>query len=289
MGGASGRGASDRHQGDGAMRDMVLESNARLRYWIYSIHAMHGLRPPRLYRPPHAPATHGHGPWPLRLALSARCLVLELSSFQAIHGHYTRIKACLPVRKKGGLDMIIKGHRVHGRLKRLRDGIAHSGMTLGELAREVNRLGLGQYVHYARAALMFEDAVYMTVLRRGRETEVDERMPAFPAFSLPDSTDRKGIVEKYARANIVLDAERHGRDCAIMRELGHSLRMLYAGFCTAARGIDADPPHGRRRFIDHLYNTKYMILDIDCFVKKFRKLEVGGDCGAGLCLPRGRL
>lgn len=273
-GGAGASGADGCTPGDGAMRDVVLESNARLRYWIYGIYGMHGLQPPALYRSPHTPATHDYEPWSLRLALSTRCLVLELSSFQAIHGHYTRIKSGLPVRKKGGLDMIIKGHRVHGELKRLRDGIAHSGITLGELAHEVNQVGLCSYVHYARAALMFEDAVYMTILRKGHKTKMDERMPAFPSFCLPKATDRKAFVEKYARVDFALDAECHRRDCAIMQELVHSLHMLYRGFCIAARDVNADPPYGRRRFNDHLYNIKYMILDAHCFIKKFRKLEM---------------
>jgi len=260
----------------GAIYAAARESNARLRYWIYSIYGLHCMAPPPLYRAPHGPATHDYEPWQLRLLLSTKFLVLELSAFQTIHGYYTSIKGALPVRKKGGLDMIIRGHRVHGRLKSLRDGLAHSGMSLGELAREINLLGLDAYVHYARAALMFEDAVFETILDKQHRSEMDRQLPRFPDFGLPCVVDREAFAEKYSQVNFALDTECHQHDYAIMGELNHSLRMLSRGFSKAAGSISDDPPYGRHRFSDHLYHVKHMILDIHCFIAKFRKLGLDG-------------
>jgi len=266
-GDGTGKGAVDYDAIYGAAR----ESNARLRYWIYSVYSLHGLPAPQLYRSPYTPATHGYAARPLRLLLLTRCLVLELWSFQAIHGHYTRIKGGLAVKKKGGLDMIIKGHKVHGRLKALRDGIAHSGITLGEFASQVNMLGLDALVHYARAALMFEDAAYDSIPHRDRGREAGAS-PHMLAFRLPRRADRASFDDRHSGARLSLDEECHRRDLVIMWETNHSLRMLYRGLYVAASSVEGDPTYGRHMINDHLHNVKYMILDIHCFTEKFRKL-----------------
>lgn len=270
-----GAGSAKPGMGDpdyGAIYAAASESNSRLRYWIYSIYDLHGLPIPALYKAPHAPALHDYEPEPLRLLLLTRCLILELWTFQTIHGHYMRIKGGLTVERTGGLDMIIKGHRVHGRLKSLRDDIAHSGTTLGEFACKINSLGLDSYVYYARAALMFEDAAYQKIPHAHHRREGREMIPIENPFMVPGFTERDTFAKKYSEIDFDPNAERRKRECTIMRELNHSLRMLYRGFCKAERERESNPPHGRFRFNDHLYNVKYMILDIYCFIEKFRKL-----------------
>jgi len=274
-GGKSGRSEGAGTGGNldyGAIYAAARESNARLRYWIYSIYGLHGMAPPPLYRAPYTPSVHTAMPGTLRLLLSTRCLVLELWSFQATLGHYSQIKDGLEVKKKGGLTMIIKNHKISGQLRDLRGKLAHSGITLGEFASEIGLLGMDSLVSYAHAALMLEDAAFEAVPNSHRPAAWEWR-PSEHTFGLPAVSDMDAFAKKYSRINFALDMGIHRRDCTIMNELNLSLHMLYGGFYRSARHVaDSATQISRLRLDDHMRNAKYMFIDIDCFITKFEKL-----------------
>ncbi|RNJ74444.1 MAG: hypothetical protein EB833_00600 [Thaumarchaeota archaeon S13] len=199
-------------------------------------------------------------------------MVLELWNFQAIYSHYTKIKKDLAVEKTAGLDLIIKNHKIAGSLKLLRDKLAHQGITLGDFAGEIDAHGLDSFVHYARAVLMFEDAAYRTVSHRRHKPKNADLNPAKLTFEMPESLDRDAFAKRYSGIDFELDPEIHGREYALMGDLRMSLLMLYTGFVEAAKSTGDNTLDSYLQFTSHAHNSKYMILDIDNFIKKFKKL-----------------
>jgi len=253
----------------------AYESNIHVRYWLCDIYDLHGLpQNPQLYDTPHMSALHSPALRSLRLLLSVRHLVLELWNFQAIYNHYTKIKTDLAVGKTGGLDLIIKNHKIAGSLKLLRDKLAHQGITLGDFAGEIESHGLDSFVHYARAVLMFEDAAYRTVSHRRHKPKNADLNPAKLTFELPGSLDRDAFAKRYSGVDFEFDPKLHGREYALMGDLRLSLLMLYTSFVEAAKSTGDNTLDSHLRFTSHVHNSKYMILDIDNFIKKFKKLDL---------------
>jgi len=256
----------------GAIYAAANESNIHLRHWICDIYDLHGLpQDPQLSDAPYRSALHSPTLRSLRLLLSVRRLILELWNFQAIYSHYGEIKKGLDVKKTSGLTMIIKDHKVVGSLKRLRDQLAHQGITLEELANEINSLGLAPLVHYARAVLMFEDAVYRTVKNSNYRQKNTGWDPAGLTLKMPGSSDRDAFAKKYSAVNFTLNPE-HSRDYILMGELRLSLLMLYTGLVESAQNTANRTLDSYLRFTGNVYNAKYMILDIHNFIAKFKKL-----------------
>lgn len=249
------------------------ESNMHVRYWLCDIYDLHGLpQDPQPHDAPHKSALYSSTLRTLRLLLSVRLLVLELWNFQAIYSHYGKIKQDLDVEKASGLSLIVKNHKITGSLKRLRDKLAHQGIALEDLADEIDSLGLDSLVRYARAVLMLEDAVYRTVSNnRHRPKNEDWNLPKL-TFELPGSSDRDAFAKKYSEVNFSFDPEHNGREYALMGELRLSLLMLYTSFVESAQNTSDNTLDSYLLFTSHVYNSKYMILDIHNFIARFRKL-----------------
>jgi len=253
----------------------VYESNAQVRYWLCDIYDLHGLpQNPQLRDAPHMSALYSPALRSLRLLLSVRHLVLELWNFQAIYGHYTKIKKDLAVEKTGGLDLITKDHKIAASLKLLRGKLAHPEITLGDFAGEIDAHGLDSFVRYARAVLMFEDAAYHTVSHRRHKPKNADLNPVKLTFEMPGSLDRDAFAKRYSGIDFELDPEIHGREYALMGDMRMSLLMLYTGFVEAAKSTDDNTLDSYLQFTSHAHNSKYMILDIDNFIKKFKKLRL---------------
>lgn len=257
----------------GAMYAAAYESNIRVRHWLCDIYDLHALpQNPQLHDTPHRSALHSPTLRTLRLLLSVRHLVLELWNFQTIYTHYSQMKKDLDVGKASDLSLIIKDHKVVGSLKRLRNDLAHQAMALGDLAEEIESLGLGSFVHYARAVLMFEDAVYRTVSNNRHKPKNANWDLSKLTFELPGSLDRDAFAKKYSNVNFPLDPERNYRECVLMGELRLSLLMLYTSFVESAQNASDHTLDSHLRFTSHVYNSKYMIMDMHSFIAKFIKL-----------------
>lgn len=256
-----------------AIYSAAYESNIRVRHWTCEIYDLHGLpQNPQLYDTPHRSALHSPTLRTLRLLLSVRHLVLELWNFQTIYGHYCQIKKDLDVKKASGLNLIFKNHKIVGSLKHLRDETAHQGITLGDFANEIDKLGLGSFVHYARAVLMFEDAAYRTVSNKRYMPKNADWDLSKLTFELPGSSDSDAFAKKYSNVDFPFDPEHNSNDYVLMAELRLSLLMLYTGFVESAKNTSDKTLDSYLRFTCHVYNSKYMILDIHSFIAKFMKL-----------------
>lgn len=256
----------------GAMYAAAYESNIHVRHWICDIYDLHGLpQDQHMYDTPHRSALHSPTLRSLRLLLSVRRLILELWNFQAIYSHYGEIKKDLDVKKASGLSLIIKNHKIVGSLKQLRNKLAHQGITLEEFASEIDSLGLDSFVHYARAVLMFEDAAYRTVQNAHHKPENPDWDPARFTFEMPGRLDREAFAKKYSNVDFPLYPE-HSRDYILMGELRLSLLVLYTSFIESAQNTAGKTLDSYLRFTAHVYNSKYMILDIYNFIEKFKKL-----------------
>jgi len=260
------------------IRSSQLESSARLRYLVDNIYVQHGMPPvmqgfdmlhkSRLQRPSLSWA---------HVLFSARYLVLELWDFEDVYSvHYGKIVGGLDVTDKRGLHMIISGHEsVKSALKGLRDKcVAHMERDFGEFAKSIDAVGLASIVHYARAVVMFQDAVFRTIGNRHRkENKPHGGIPI--SFELPAGTDRQAFEKKYCQADLAAYAGSHRHECEVMRNLQMSLGMLYASFYEAALQ-SRYRNRGEFSWLDmQVYGSKYMILDIHNFIVEFGKLGIG--------------
>ncbi|MDD9812991.1 MAG: hypothetical protein OXU37_01760 [Thaumarchaeota archaeon] len=260
-----------------AIRVAALESNIRLRYLIGEIYAQHGLpQDAQLSDRPHrsrlqTPTTS----WMLTL-LAARYLVLELWNFGDMHQtHYRKAMDGLEVRDRKGLHMILDGHGdVRGSLKRMRDkSVAHTERDFGEFSREITAMGLARLVHYARAALMFQDAIYRTIPHEGVQ-ERPEQKPNPRSLAFPTDADTEAFKKKHSSLCPVQVMENRPRECTVIRDLQLSLLVLYAKFQEAAFEKEDNTLDSHLRFTEQVYTSKYMILDIDNFIVEIKKLGI---------------
>lgn len=277
---APGRGNAGRQQGSAAydsVRSSQLESGARLRHLIDNIYAQHGL-PPVMQAPGALHASRLQKPsmsW-AHILFSTRYLVLELWNFEDVYNaHYKGIVGGLDMADKRGIHMIISGHEgVKGGLNDLRDKcVAHIELDFSEFAKRIDAIGLAPIVQYARAVVMFQDAVFRTVKNRHRK-EGEPRGGIPISLELPSVTDRRAFEEKYGQMDFEACANRHRHECDVMQSLQMSLNMLYASFYEAALQSRYRNRNEFSRLDMQVYGARYMILDIHNFMVEFGKLDI---------------
>ncbi|MDD9808271.1 MAG: hypothetical protein OXU25_00365 [Thaumarchaeota archaeon] len=263
------------HGGDGQLDDVSIENSVRLKCWIERLEDLHYApdmfseisRGARLGLAPRAPP----GP-SLHLLCCLRYLVLEAWQFTRIHDiTYSEVVGNLDVPSPGCLHGIIQSTPGIKRLLRpmRNDFAAHSGRPMEELDAEMERVGLRNFVLYARSIVMFQDAV-RALPKRSPEPEIgpgsiQKRLIEVGAGHADYVAERVSACEGIQAR---IDPERHPSICSAMTDRVECLNMLVLRFLRT--GIrDPTSIKEQKELTDVMLDSKYMVLELDGFIEQY--------------------
>lgn len=276
----------------GARLDWVtVESNTRLKYWVRRLedvhyhHAVfpHILRCAKLGQVPRAATDPS-----LDLLCCLRYLVLEAWQYTKIHDFtYRRAIGDLDVPSLGCLHGIIQSTpEIERRLEPIRnDFVAHSSRPMAELDGEIEKMGIRDFVLYARSIVMFQDAA----------SALPKRTPR-PEFD-PDSVQRVTIavgdgharhlserMSAYGGLRASVDPKRHPSIYATMTDRAQCLGMLVTRLLQVGMR-DPASVDGLGRITEELLNSKYMVLELDGLIEQYDR-AAGEDGGLASFEPQ---
>jgi len=276
---ASAPGGNDAMGGDhGTPLDYTLvENNVRLKCWTDRLDGLH--YDPEIFESvkrygstgqrPRAPPGHS-----LDLLVCLRYLVLEAWQFTEIHNFtYGQVIRELDVPGLECLHSIIQSTQgIKEHLRPIRNDLgAHFGRPITELATEMEKVGLANFVLYVRSIVMFQDAV-TALPKKGPRGKLG-------LDGIQRCTTELGSGHTRHRAE--RESAWQGLDARIDRQksplIHHAMsdhamclnRLVLDLFRAAAR--DPKSLESQRRLHCAMLNAKYMVLELDGFIEKYDK------------------
>jgi len=142
-------------------------------------------------------------------------------------------------------------------------------------------------VFYAHLVVMFQDAAYRAIPSRHRRDHVrDVQRAQIPLMVEPVTlSEGKAVKRAYGRSSVEFNGQKDQGAYVAMRESLLCMMLMSACFNEARENLKKDTLASYLGFSNEVYNIKYMVLELDNFIKAYDGMKISMTDGEKALVP----
>jgi len=276
-----------RHDGHGQVYEAMYESSVRIRYWLDKIYRQHGISGTPEYDRLDA-ATQKPALADTNIMVAIRYLVLEIYDFWRLCSKNHDAIDDLEVDDPSGIYKISHEYAGAKEMKAVGGGFGgRPCRTFEESARRIDAMGLGRLVFYTHLVVMFQDAAYRAIPSRHRRDHVrDVQRAQIPLMVEPVTlSEGEAVKRAYGRSSVEFNGQKDQGAYVAMRDSLLCMTLLSACLNEARENLKKDTLASYLGFSNEVYNIKYMVLELDNFIKAYDSMKISMTDGEKALVP----